>query len=132
MIKYRQAGNLLAADLLEQNRIDEAKEVVLKSLKELPIEVAPDVSGNLPLVHLTYECGLHAEAKEYANLLLQRHLNNLLWYASLPHNKQQFASSTFQQELQKGQVVKMVLDTINDANLNEQLNTVYTQLGIEI
>ncbi len=132
VIKYRQAGNLLAADLLEQNRVDEAKAVVLKSLRELPIEVAPEVSGNLPLVHLTYECGLHAEAKEYANLLLQRHLNNLLWYASLPHNKQQFASSTFQQELQKGQVVKMVLDTINDANLNEQLNTVYTQLGIEI
>ncbi len=132
VIKYRQIGNLLAADLLEKGRAEEAKTVITKSLSELPIAVAPDISGNLPLVHLAHECGLQAEALEYADLLLQRHLNNLLWYAALNRQQQQLASSTFQQELEKGQVVKMVLDTINNAELNEQLNRVYEQLGLKI
>ncbi|MBR8535589.1 DUF2723 domain-containing protein [Carboxylicivirga sediminis] len=132
VIKYRQIGNLLAADLLEQKRMEEAQAVVLKSLKELPIEAGPDVAGNLPLVHLAFECGLEEKALQYASYLLGRHLNNLLWYAALPQRKQQFAANTFQQELEKGQLVKMVLDTINDPVLNQQLTNVYKQLGIEL
>ncbi|WP_439182799.1 protein O-mannosyl-transferase family [Carboxylicivirga taeanensis] len=132
VIKYRQIGNLLAADLLEQQRPEEAKAVVLKSLKELPIGVAPDASGNLPLLHLLHECGLQSEAIEYTDLLLQRHLNNLLWYAALPRQKQRFAQSAFQQEMEKGQVLKMVLNTIKDPALDEQLKNVYNTLGIEL
>ncbi len=132
VIKYRQIGNLLAADLLEQNRLDEAQTVVTKSLRELPIDVAPDVAGNLPLVHLAFECGLKEEATRYANFLLQRHLNNLLWYAALPQRKQAFASGTFQQEVEKGQLVKMVVNTIGNPALDEQLRVVYNNIGIEL
>ncbi|MCU4157086.1 DUF2723 domain-containing protein [Carboxylicivirga sp. A043] len=132
VIKYRQIGNLLAADLLEQNRKEEAKQVVEKSLTELPIETAPDINGNLPLVHLAYECGLHTEASYLANILLQRHLNNLLWYASLGRKEQQQSASTFQQEVEKGQLVKMVLNTIKNPAMDDQLRIVYQQLGLEI
>jgi hypothetical protein len=132
VIKYRQMGNLLAADLLEQQRTEDAKAVITKSLRELPIEVAPDISGNLPLVHLTYECGLQAEALEYANLLLQRHLNNLLWYAALNRQQQQLASNAFQQEIEKGKLIKMVLDTIGNLALDEQLRSIYNKIGLEL
>jgi multisubunit Na+/H+ antiporter MnhG subunit len=131
VIKYRQMGNLLAADLLENGRKEEALKVVEKSLKELPINVAPDVNGNLPLVHLVYECGMHDEAEQLANILLQRHLNNLLWYASLSRKEQQISVGIFKQEIEKRQVMKMVLDTINNPAMSDQLNIVYKQLGLE-
>ncbi|MBK3517363.1 glycosyltransferase family 117 protein [Carboxylicivirga marina] len=131
VIKYRQIGNLLAAELLETGRAEEAKKVIEKSLRELPIDVAPDVSGNLPLVHLAYTCGFEEDAKHLANFLLQRHLNNLLWYASLDRKSQQAAASTFQREVEKGHLVKMVLDTINNPAMSDQLKIVYEQLGLE-
>ncbi|WP_430816809.1 glycosyltransferase family 117 protein [Carboxylicivirga sp. RSCT41] len=132
VIKYRQMSNLLAADLLENERQKDARSVIEKSLKELPIETAPDVSGNLPLIHLAYECGMEDEANHLANILLQRHLNNLLWYASLNRKEQQMTSSTFQQEIEKGQLVKMVLETINNPAMNDQLAFVYNKIGLEL
>jgi len=131
VMKYRQIGNILAADLLGQSRKEEAKSVVLKSLKELPFDVAPEASGNLPLVHLCHEVGLEEEALKYANFFLNRHLNNLTWYAALPNNKQQASANTFQQELEKGEMIKMVLQTVNNADLNKRLKLIYEQLALD-
>ncbi|TRX71191.1 DUF2723 domain-containing protein [Carboxylicivirga sp. M1479] len=132
VMKYRQIGNLLADDLIQNKRMEEARIVVRKSLTELPIHLAPDVGDNLPLLHLAFECGLQKEAEEEVNYLLQRHLTNLLWYASLTKSGQQAASSTFQQEVEKGQLMKMVLDTINNTAMIDQLKSVYKQLGLEV
>jgi len=132
VIKYRQMSNLLAAELIEANRMDEAQKVIKKSLRELPIEVAPDVNGNLPLLHLAFECGLKEAAVANTNILLQRHLNHLSWYGSLSRNKQMMAANTFQQEIDKGQLLKMVLNTINNPAMNDQLRIVYEKLGLEM
>lgn len=131
VMKYRQMGNLLAADLLEKGQVDKAKGVIQKSLRELPIEVAPEVNGNVALVHLAHEVGLKTEALEYATYLLHRHLNNLAWYASLSKADQQRAGAIFQQEIGQSQMIKMMLDTIDDDELNTEYENAYAGLGIK-
>jgi hypothetical protein len=132
VMKYRQIGNLLAADLLEQNRSEEAKNVIQKSLKELPIEASPDDSGNIPLLHLAYECGLKEELAKYSSYLLDRHLSNLMWFASLSQSNQQMNQGTFQQEIEKGQNIKMMLEMTKDAVLLEQLSLTYKEIGLKL
>ncbi|MCT4647748.1 MAG: DUF2723 domain-containing protein [Carboxylicivirga sp.] len=132
VMKYRQIGNLLAADLLEQDRSEEAKKVIQKSLKELPIEASPDDSGNIPLLHLAYECGLKEVLAKYSSYLLDRHLSNLMWFASLSQSNQQMNQGTFQQEIEKGQNIKMMLEMTKDAVLLEQLSLTYKEIGLKL
>ncbi len=132
VIKYRQMGNVLASDLIEKDRLEDAKKVLEKSLYELPVQVAPEANGNLAMLHLAFEAGLKDEAEEGVGYLLYRHLNNLAWYASLSRRNQQAAAVTFQQEIEKSELFRMVLDTIGNDNLTQQFKDAYGQLGLEM
>ncbi len=130
VMKYRQMSNLLASELLKQGRKEEAKQVILKSLKELPVDVAPDANGNLSLLHLAYQTGLKEVTLKHFTHLLHRHLNNLTWYAALSHGRQQAAVASFQQEVEKGEMIKMILNIINQSALEQELNYIYNKLGL--
>ncbi|WP_430811846.1 MULTISPECIES: glycosyltransferase family 117 protein [unclassified Carboxylicivirga] len=131
VMKYRQMSVLLANDLLAQGRKPEAIQVITKSMKELPLDAAPDNDGNIELLQLAHECG-QPNVDADANMLLQRHLNNLLWYASLPRKQQQYANNTFAREVQKGQSIKNLLKSIDNTALSDQLKIVYRQLDLPL
>ncbi len=130
IMKYRQMNNLLLVGLLDQNRRDEAVQVIQKGLKELPIEVAPEANGNLPFLQLMYRLGMMDEAKERTRFLLDRHLNNLLWFNALPTRLKNASAQSFSEEMRKGEQFRDLLALINDGEMQSQFNQVYRDLKL--
>ena len=130
IIKYRQMGNVLAAELIEEGKKEEALKVIKKSLRELPIEVAPEITGNIPLILLLHESGMTKESLSYYSFIFQWHLNNIMWFASQSKRDQQISAWIFEQELQKGQLIRQLLQAVNDTELINRFNSVYQQLGV--
>nr|WP_321406345.1 DUF2723 domain-containing protein [uncultured Carboxylicivirga sp.] len=130
VMRYRQMINLLVLGLLEEGRKQEAADVIRKGLKELPIEVAPEASGNIPFLQLAYETGLINEATEKIDFLLQRHINNLYWFNAQSNRLKNASAQQFSEELDNGRLLNNVLRLMGNKKLLEQFENTYSDLGL--
>lgn len=131
VMKHRQMTNVLAADLLEQGRIDDAQKVILKATKELPVYVSPEAQGNTSIAHLMYAADMKEEANEVATFLLHRHLNNLIWMNSLPGKLRRSTNNLFQEEIQNGESLRFLISEIKNERLQQEFTAIYKQLGLD-
>jgi len=130
VMRYRQICNLLILALLDENRKEDAAEVIKKGLKELPIEVAPESTGNIPFLQLAFEAGLTEVATEKIDFLLQRHINNLYWFNAQPARLKNASTQLFSEELDNGRMLNTALQMIDNQRLLDQFNNTYKDLGL--
>nr|WP_321453801.1 DUF2723 domain-containing protein [uncultured Carboxylicivirga sp.] len=130
VMRYRQITNMLMLGLLDENKKDKAIEVAKKGLKELPIEVAPDASGNIPFLQLAYEAGMKDEATQKISFLLHQHLNNLYWFNAQSTSMKNASGQLFSEELEKGRQLKNVLGLMDNQPLLDEFTKTYSNLGL--
>ena len=97
--RYRVTINKLLLQLLKLGRTNQAEKVVVKSLKEYPVETDPYHSGNVDFIKLMWMAGLKEEAGKNFELLTNIHLHNLTYFMSQSDEFMPLISYDVQEEM---------------------------------
>ncbi|MBN2165041.1 MAG: DUF2723 domain-containing protein [Marinilabiliaceae bacterium] len=95
---YRNFTNQLADSLISNNRLDDARDVLLKSLKEYPSFLSISDNNNLSFIGILFKAGLIEEAKKVLIDKTMYTISNIEHFENLSFDTKQWYYTSLQQE----------------------------------
>ena len=131
VVRYRNHANSLAKALIKLDEKEKARQVLEKSLSELPIAYYPESQGNIEMISLLNEAGANQLAQQTASTLLEHHVLCLRHFIANINNNAQAYNYALQEEAEKGQQLRKQLITLNDTTLLNEMTSHYELLGLK-
>lgn len=130
IMRYRETVNQLLSRLLSEERTADARRVIEKANRELPVDIIPEAGGNVKFLELMSQAGLTDEAEQIAALLVEIHLNDLSWFFNQSHRNQNKMAMIFQQEMDRSKQLTQLVNSCHLTNLKERMQLAYEQMGL--
>lgn len=129
MMQYRAISNQAAEEALYSDDKETAKNVLYKSISELPISAIYDDANNIIMGMLLYEAGDHEFCREVLRQLTQYYINLLQYYTALSIENEDVASIGLGRIEIYGSILEQVLAYTGNDDMKRAIESFEQQLA---